>query len=557
MANADINNLNNDFIVVWLDSTIEKTKDGQNTKALIRQLVRGNLLTFDDPDKCIDNITDEPLKRIFLIVSNTFGKHVIPLVHELPNIQAIYIFCGNLQVAEAWAKPYSKISGIFKKKEPLSRKICDDVNLCDKDGDLPMSIFHLAEKQNTLQQLTKESAAFMWYHVILKVLRLMAKHGNAKTEMIAECRASYYNDPVEQNKINDFEQSYDPMRACWWYTRDSFVYRLLNKALRTQNTEIIFKFRFFINDLYNQLEQLYNQYLNTHSSIIAHHHITVYRGQRLGIREVDLFKTNVNELISMNSFLSATANQAVAKVFADTSDQLNEPSPLQSVLFIIDISNMSKEMTPFAYIQNYAACPDEEEVLFSIGAIFKVQSVEEHSNMWHVRLQLSKEQKEISQSLSDHMMKQIGSQPNPLSFGWFLFRMNKFDEAERYAKYMFTQLPPNDKGTGDANNLLGLIYKATHKLEQSVECYEKSLEIYSQLNCHDSPQVIATHCSLGLAYLELGDSRSAEEQQEKAEEKLSKLTQAKDVLLIATVHGLKAKIETEYGDNTSAVKSLQ
>ncbi|CAF5130232.1 unnamed protein product [Rotaria sp. Silwood1] len=105
------------------------------------------------------------------------------------------------------------------------------------------------------------------------------------------------------------------------------------------------------------------------------------------------------------------------------------------------------------------------------------------------------------------MMKEIGSAPDPLSFGWLLFRMNKFNKAERYVKYILTQLPSNTKEIGDAYNLLGLIYKDTHQLEQSVECYEKALDIYSQLNYHNSPQVIATHCNLGLAYLALGNSQ--------------------------------------------------
>ncbi|CAF1297571.1 unnamed protein product [Rotaria sordida] len=542
-------------------NAIEKNKDGQNTKALIRQLVRGNLLTFDDPDKCIDDITDQPpTKRVFLIISNAFGPHIIPLIHESPHIQTIYIYCGDLKKAEAWAKPYSKISGIFTKKQPLSRKICNDINLCDKDGDLPMSVFHLTERENTLQQLTQESVTFMWYRLILIVLRLMAKYGNSKDEMIAESRASYYNNTNEQMKINYFEQYYFPTRAFWWYTYDSFVYRLLNRALRTQNTEIIFKFRFFINDLHNQIEQLYYQYLDEHSSIIDHHHLTVYRGQRLNMIELDLLKRSVNGLISMNSFLSTTMDQAVAKIFADTSDQLNEPSPLQSVLFKIDIYNMNKEMTPFAILRNSSCCQgqdDEQEVLFTIGAIFKVQSVEQHSNMWHVHLQLSKEQNEISQNLSKYMMNQISSEPDPLLFAWFLFRMNKFEEAERYMKLILSKLPSDDKAIGNAYNLLGLLYKATHRLEESVECYQKALDIYTQLNYHNSSQIIATHYNLGLVYLTLGDSRSAEEQQIQAEEKLSKSPQIQDSLLRAQVEGLKAKIQTEYGDNTNALKSLE
>ncbi|CAF3214882.1 unnamed protein product [Rotaria sp. Silwood2] len=560
MTTADINNLNNDFIVVWLDNTIEKTKDDQNTKALIRQLLRDDLLTFDDPDKCIDNITEEPLKRIFLIVSNTFGKHFIPLVHELPNIQQIYIYCGDQNKAETWTEHYSKISGIFTKKQALLHKIYDDVNVHDKDRDLLMSIFHLAEKENTLEQLSKESVTFIWHQLILKVLRLMTKYDNLKDEMVPKSQAAYRDNEFEENKIKCFQENSCSTKAFWWYTCNSFVYRLLNKALRTQNIEIIFKFRFFINDLHNQIEQLYHQYLDNHTSMIGHH-IIVYRIQRLSMKELDLLKSNVNELISMNSFLSATLNQEIVKLVADTDDQLNKSSPLQWVIFIINISNISKEMTPFAFLKNSSCLQDEdqeeEEVLFTMGTIFKIQSVEQHENMWHIHLQLSKEQNELSQSLVDHTMKQSGSELDPLLFGWFLYRMSEFDKAERYAQLMLTQLPSNDKGSGNAYNLLGLIYQNVHRLEKSVECYEKALDIYSLLNCHNSPQVIATHCNLALVYLKLGDIRNAEEQQRQAEEKLINSSQAKNSLLTATVESLKAKIQAEYGDDTSALENLE
>ncbi|CAF4788794.1 unnamed protein product [Rotaria sp. Silwood1] len=558
MTSDSINNLTDDFTIVWLDNGIERTKGNRDTKLFIQQLVRHRLLTFDDPDKCIDDITDEPTtKRIFLIVSNTFGQHVVPLIYEIPHIQAIYIYCGNLQLAETWTKPYSKVSGIFTKRPALLNKIRNDIGVCDTDEDLSMSVFHLAERENTLQELTKESASFMWYRSIMIVLRLMAKYGNAKTEMIAECRTTYHDNEFVKNNIDNFEKTYSPTKAFEWYTKDSFVYRLLNKALRTQDTDIIFKFRFFVNDLHNQIEKLYYQYLDSQSSIM-NHHLRVYRGQRLSLRELDVLKRSINGLISMNSFLSTSLNQELAKIFAGTSDPSNKPSSLKSVLFIIDINNMSKETTPFAILKQFWCCQgDEDEVLFSIGAIFKIQSVEQHDNMWHVHLQLSKEQNELSQSLLDHMMKQMGSEPDPLSFGWFLFRMSEFNKAERYVKYVLAQLPTNDKAIGNAYNLLGLIYKDTHKLDQSVEYYEKALKIYSQLNYQDSPQVIATHCNLGLAFLALEDPRSAEEQQRQAEEKLLNSPHSKNSLVLTSLESLKAKIQVEYGNNAIALKDFE
>lgn len=43
------------------------------------------------------------------------------------------------------------------------------------------------------------------------------------------------------------------------YTRDIFIYRLVNHALRLQEIDIIWKFGYFIKDLYMQLERLYTE----------------------------------------------------------------------------------------------------------------------------------------------------------------------------------------------------------------------------------------------------------------------------------------------------------
>ncbi|CAF1448832.1 unnamed protein product [Rotaria sp. Silwood1] len=108
-----------------------------------------------------------------------------------------------------------------------------------------MSIFHLSERDKTLQELTNESITSIWYRLMFTVLQSMVKYGNAKDDMVEVCQACYYDNKAQNKKIIDFEKDYSPEKAVWWYTYDSFLYRLLNKALRTQNMEIIFKFRFF------------------------------------------------------------------------------------------------------------------------------------------------------------------------------------------------------------------------------------------------------------------------------------------------------------------------
>ena len=554
MAEKNVNNINNDLMVIWLDSNIEKSRNDLDTKALIRRMVRGNLLTFKDTDQCVNHIFEKlTTKRVIFIVSNAFGPTAVSVIHNLPQIQIIYVYCRTRTIAEEWSKPYPKVSNIFTDKQVLLRQIRDDVGAFDTDNDLPMSVFHLEEQQNSLQKLTEQSAKFMWYQAVLTVLPFMAKYCNSKDEMIAECRASYHNDEIERKKINEFVSNYAPKNAFWWYTYDSFIYRLLNKALRTQNIEIIFKFRFFINDLNNQIQQLYRQYLTKNHA----KRLTVYRGQRMTITEIELLKGNINEIISMNSFLSATTIRAIAEIFADTSDQSDEATSLQSVLFIIDICNFDQETTPFAFIQNYSCCKDEEEVLFTIGAIFKVESVTQENRIWYVHLQLNRQQNQQNKDLSSYMLKQIGSDPSPSTLGWFLYRMSEFNKAERYIQLLLKQLPSNDIEVANANNLLGLIYKDLKRLPDSIKAYEKALEIYSQSSNPITSQVIAIHCNLGLAYLVLDDLRSADEQQSLAEEKLSKGPFRDNQLMRAVVATLRGKIQIEQGDYAHASDNFQ
>jgi len=76
--------------------------------------------------------------------------------------------------------------------------------------------------------------------------------------LITCCREQYSIDNHEQQQlISAFENEDLSTNAIRWYTRDSFIYCLLNKAFRTRNIDIIFKFRFFIAELKKQLEQCY------------------------------------------------------------------------------------------------------------------------------------------------------------------------------------------------------------------------------------------------------------------------------------------------------------
>ncbi|CAF3495507.1 unnamed protein product, partial [Rotaria sp. Silwood2] len=64
----------------------------------------------------------------------------------------------------------------------------------------------------------------------------------------------YKGQTVKLQILDEFERNYAPKLAIYWYTRDTFFFRLLNKALRQYDTELSFLYGFYIRDLYKQLK---------------------------------------------------------------------------------------------------------------------------------------------------------------------------------------------------------------------------------------------------------------------------------------------------------------
>ena len=80
------------FLVIWLDASIDETNDEdcRNFITELRQVVN-TVNTFTNPDECIDYVTDIMAEKTFMIVSETFGEIIIPVVQHIPQVVSLYI----------------------------------------------------------------------------------------------------------------------------------------------------------------------------------------------------------------------------------------------------------------------------------------------------------------------------------------------------------------------------------------------------------------------------------------------------------------------------------
>ncbi|CAF1371145.1 unnamed protein product, partial [Rotaria sp. Silwood1] len=203
--------------------------------------------------------------------------------------------------------------------------------------------------------------------------------------MLHFARQQYINDKRELVKIDEFRKTYTVDKAIEWYTKDSFFYRLLNGALRSENFEVIYKFRSFIADLHQQLKTMHQNYVDQLFSSTDKNVFEVYRGQLLPKREFEKLKKNINGFVAMNTFLSTTTHKSIALMFSGNGE--NRPE-LESVLFVIKMKQ-TYLTEPFADISVASNMIDENEVLFSIGSIFRIDSIHALSEtQWHIDLSL-------------------------------------------------------------------------------------------------------------------------------------------------------------------------
>ncbi|CAF3452896.1 unnamed protein product, partial [Rotaria sp. Silwood2] len=202
----------------------------------------------------------------------------------------------------------------------------------------------------------------------------------------------YEGNSITQDLLNEFEQTYESNRAIWWYTRDCFLYRMLNRALRQQNIKAIFLFGFFIVDLFKQIKQINQFYFNSSS-------IRVYRGQLMFQKEVKRILSSIAGGLDregscygpldvcVNTFFSATRNRDVALMFAGQESSIFFNNDLQSVIFEIKV-NLTQNETQYADISTMSVIDDEEEFLFLAGCVFQMTSIHYDYNdkIWIIKM---------------------------------------------------------------------------------------------------------------------------------------------------------------------------
>ncbi|CAF1167984.1 unnamed protein product [Didymodactylos carnosus] len=462
--------LTDDENVVVVAQSAQSQQQSFNLKQRLRHIIH-EVKLFNYSQECEEyiqtlssSLENKDEQKIVLLLTEKFScTTLIERLHNLRQISAFYIYnCLNVvsgrgQTKNEWFDQYQKVKGVFAKSEEnqLVNQLKVDQCLREKiDLDSIGITVYNRSSQCDGTELEQRNAMFMYLQLFHEIiLRVRSSNPQQLKNDLVNFLKERYNDNEEQLAIiNEFEVNYEPKKAIWCYTRESCLYRILNKALRSLDFTVLLPFRFFIVDLHKQLTFEHEQQQQQQQNLRL-----LYRGQSIKIEELTLLRENIDKLIGFNSFLSTTTNRRTAKFYAEASTMIAEDLYRILFEFEIDSSNQQKKkfFKPFANITHLSHFHDvEDEVLISLGSIFQIKHVEfdDRHSMWLAKLKFCSDDDYALKEVLDYEKQRLPKTSTTLfSLLRMLINMGEYQKAKAICKQLFNESLENNDDIQEEN----------------------------------------------------------------------------------------------------------
>ena len=486
-------------LLIWLDRNIdEKNADCRHTIDQLRCVVN-TIHKYTSPDDCmkfLETIADE---KACLIISGSLGQEIIDRIHKLVQVESIFIFCRNPSYHENWAKNWPKICGVFTDINSICSSLRQTVEQCEHNS---TSISFM--KTTNVNQL---DVSFMYTQIFKEILSTIEFDRQHIRDYLDFCREQFKENASELKNIKQFKAKYTPKTSIWWYSKNCFLYPMLNRALRTMDVDVIIKMGFFIVDLHRQLEKLHGQQ-NPHDTFV------VYRGQGLSTNDFKQMSTTIGGLLAFNNFLSTSKKRHISYDFALNATRNPD---LVGVLFVMKI-DPTKSTTPFAAINGYSVYPVEDEILFSMHSVFRIENIElidKTERLYQVDLKLTSDNDQDLCQLTKQMHRETSGPSGWFQLGQLLRKIGEFEQAQQiFINILNRKISDDEKAL--VYNQLGMIKNIQGEFAEAIRLYERSLDILSTILPSGDIQFSTIYENLGFVYSNKKDYSKAVASQLKA-----------------------------------------
>ena len=461
------------FLLIWLDANIDESSDVcQNAIAHFRRAVN-DIEAFIDGEECVQFLKDVAHEKVCMIVSGSLGQEIVPRVHDLLQLDSIFICCNNKKNHKRRTKAWSKIKSVYTKIEPLCEALEQAAQQCEQNT---VFISTMAAAGDDLAEGKKDrlGPSYMYTQIMKEILLTLNFEQQHIEQFIQYCRQVLTGNEKQLKYVDQLAEQYHLQTPIWWYTCDCFLYAMVNRALRVMDVDLIIKLGFFIRDLHRQIEQLHQEQYGDHGS---NQPFTVYRGQGMDKEAFDKIVTDKGGLISFNSFLVTNKNRLTSLKFARSA--LKDAQTV-GVLFVMVI-DPAQSNTPFASIDNVSYHRRHgKEILFFMHSVFRIRDIkqiDQNSRLFRMNLELTRATDPDLQDLTKLFRKKFRQHPN----GWYnlcemLVHMHHFKMARLIYEHLLEETP-DEREKGKSSPSIGSMKADEGDDEGAITCIKTALVI--------------------------------------------------------------------------------
>lgn len=461
----------------------------QDNKALLEReppSKLGQVYRFTDADDCVDFITD--FQNVFIIFE-IFADNPLSLDNIIVSTLASVITMQSIILRHV---EHGKIVSIVWRSDrimdnDLVAKL-DSIKQGHFENDQEQLIYNIWKISSIAEEKNQQDPEFMY----IRLLRDIFCEMDSPLEMMIEfLHEKFLGNPDELKLIDEINRNYSNYSPIYWYTRDGLLYKTLNQALRNMDIETIVNLRRFIKDIHEQLLEL------NENSTEQKQWQTLYRGVLLPKSKLIEFQNSQGCLFCVNQFFSTTLEKDIAIVYAGES---NDADDLISMVFEITIpSHLSHVvLSDIQHLSNYGR--GEQEVLFTIGSIFRIDSIDlltSYERVYCVQLTFTNEEDEQLLRLTSYFRSEWADLKGYDKLIQLLLYMDEYQLAKDITR-LYIKTSPGDT-TESVLYLASCVYSAGYRNE-ATEISIQALDFERQSLSYDDPKLVRVYKVLAFVY---------------------------------------------------------
>ena len=228
----------------------------------------------------------------------------------------------------------------------------------------------------------------------------------------------------------------------------------------------------------------------------------------------------------------------------------------RAVLFEIKIDPSSSIL--YTPVKDVSIFPKEEEILFSMASVFRMDGIEEiEKGLWKINLSSTNDRDPVLQRLTNHIRLSLGDGDGWRPMAQLLIKMNELDGAIGIYQMLLDKVDFSNKAeSAFLHNQLGYIFKQKEQLQTAFEHYQQALRIHQTYMADTDSRLSSLYSNMGAILKRLGDPHGALKYYELVL-KIDLAATKPNQLEIAVDHNNIGSILDDLGRYSEALKSYE